>query len=156
LAVAADHRLEPGRSLATGVLIGVGLMAAIDEIVFHQILAWHHLYNHPSPAVARFFDGLLHTAELIALLIGFVALWRLRGRAALAPVSAWAGLFLGAGGFQVFDGVVVHKVLRLHQIRYGVELLPYDIAWNAAGLALIAIGALLARRRERRPSAVDR
>jgi uncharacterized membrane protein len=31
---------------------------------------------------------------------------------------------LGLGGFQPFDGRIDHKVLRGHQIRYGVPLLP--------------------------------
>ena len=38
------------------------------------------------------------------------------------------------------------EVLRVHQVRYGVDLLPYDLAWNFAGLALLAVGAVLLRR----------
>jgi uncharacterized membrane protein len=46
----------------------------------------------------------------------------------------------------VFDGIVDHKLLRLHQIRYGVDVTPYDWAWNLAGLALVLAGlAALAR-----------
>nr|WP_255371726.1 DUF2243 domain-containing protein [Cellulosimicrobium sp. CUA-896] len=62
------------------------------------------------------------------------------------PRSAWAGAFLGAGGFQLFDGVVNHKVLGLHEVRYGVEILPYDLVWNGAGLVLVAVGVVLAVR----------
>lgn len=47
-------------------------------------------------------------------------------------------------GFQVFDGLVDHKVLRTHQIRYGVDLLPYDLAWNLGGAVLIVAGVVLA------------
>jgi uncharacterized membrane protein len=28
---------------------------------------------------------------------------------------------LGLGAFQVFDGIVDHKLLQLHQVRYGVD-----------------------------------
>jgi uncharacterized membrane protein len=41
--------------------------------------------------------------------------------------------------------------LRLHQIRYGVPILPYDLAWNFAGALLLGVGlALLARARKHR------
>lgn len=115
-------------------------MAAVDEIVFHQLLGWHHFYDLSTPAVALASDGLLHSAELIVLVAGFFLFADLRRRNVLAPGSAWTGFFLGAGIFQVFDGLMNHKVLRIHQVRYGVHLLPYDVAWNAFGAALILIG----------------
>jgi hypothetical protein len=40
------------------------------------------------------------------------------------------GCCLGAGSFQLYDGTVQHKLLRLHQIRYDVDLAPYDWTWN--------------------------
>ena len=55
----------------------------------------------------------------------------------------WAGGLIGWGGFQLYDGLFQHKVLRLHQIRYGVDLLPYDLVWNIAGGIGIALGLLL-------------
>lgn len=132
--------LHPQPSLRAAALIGVGVMAAIDEIVFHQLLAWHHFYDLATPAVSLLSDGLLHAAELLALVGGFFWLSDLRRGRALAVRWAWAGFFLGAGGFQLFDGIIDHKVLRVHQVRYGVELLPYDLAWNLAGGALLLIG----------------
>lgn len=45
--------------------------------------------------------------------------------------------------FQLWDGLANHKILRLHQVRYDVELLPYDIAWNVAGGVLLAVGTVL-------------
>lgn len=127
--------------------IGVGIMAAIDEIVFHQILAWHHFYDRATPQIALLSDGLLHTAEIVITVAGFFAFADLRRRHALAPVSAWGGFFLGLGAFQLFDGLIDHKLLRLHQIRYGVDnLLAYDLAWNLAGILLLLIGAALAWR----------
>jgi len=137
--------------MAVCALIGAAVMAAVDEIVFHQVLAWHHFYDRSTPAVGLLSDGLLHTAELLALVAGFTLYADLRRRGALSVPHAWAGLFLGLGGFQLFDGVVDHKVLRLHQVRYGVDLLPYDLAWNAAGLVLLAVGAALYVRAARTP-----
>lgn len=139
-------RPDPGRSALATVLIGIGLMAAVDEIIFHQLLSWHHFYDHSTTSVALLSDGLLHAAELIAIVGGFFLFADLRRRHALAPTWAWAGFFLGAGGFQVFDGLFDHKVLRVHQIRYGVDLLPYDLAWNLFGLALIVVGLVFVYR----------
>jgi uncharacterized membrane protein len=139
-------RAEPPRSFWATFLIGVGIMAAVDAIIFHQLLGWHHFYDRATPAVGLASDGLLHAAELIAIVAGFFLFADLRRHNALAAGWAWAGFFLGAGIFQVFDGIVNHKVLRLHQIRYDVYLLPYDIAWLLSGVALILIGTLLALR----------
>ncbi len=83
---------------------------------------------------------------------GFFLVSDLRHRGELAPAWARAGVFLGAGAFQLFDGLINHKVLRLHQIRYGVELLPYDVVWNAFGTLLLVIGMLLWQRARRSTS----
>lgn len=147
MAEAAEREpADPRRSMLAAGLIGVGVTAAVDEIVFHQLLAWHHFFDRSTSAVALFSDGLLHSAELIILVLGFFMLADVRARRALARTSAWAGFFIGAGGFQLFDGIVDHKVLRLHQVRYVDNLLPYDLAWNGAGLLLLAVGFVLLRR----------
>ncbi|MFE0451778.1 DUF2243 domain-containing protein [Streptomyces sp. NPDC058914] len=134
-------------------LLGAAVMAAVDEIVFHQILHWHHFYDRSTSGAGLVSDGLLHTAELLALVAGFFLFADLRRRHALAPAHAWSGFFLGLGAFQLFDGIIDHKLLRLHQIRYGVDVTPYDWGWNLAGLALLLFGlclAVRATRRERR------
>lgn len=135
---------NPQRSLWATFLIGAGATAAVDEIIFHQLLAWHHFYDGSTGLVALMSDGFLHAAELIALFTGFFMVWNLLRRGSFSRSRGWAGFFLGAGIFQMFDGIIDHKVLRLHQIRYGIEsIVPYDIAWNAAGLVLFLIGAAL-------------
>lgn len=144
--------VRPGRSLGAAALIGIGVMAAVDEIVFHQLLGWHHFYDGSTADVALASDGVLHAAELVVLVGGFFLFADLRRRQALSAPHAWAGFFLGAGGFQLFDGIVDHKLLRLHQIRYGVDILPYDLAWNGAAVLLLLVGGLLlglAQRRDR-------
>ena len=144
------------RSAWVGALIGVGTMAAIDEIVFHQILAWHHFYDRSTPQVGLMTDGLLHAAELVMLVAGIFLVADLARRGTLATGHAWAGLLLGAGGFQVFDGLVNHKVLRLHQVRYGVDNLPaYDAAWVGAGLILVAAGLTVLFRARRTRAGTD-
>lgn len=139
----------PSRSLLYALPIGIGVMAAVDEIIFHQILQWHHFYDLATPTIGIISDGLLHSAELLATVAGLFLVVGLARKGALFKRWAWAGFFLGAGGFQVFDGIVSHKLLRIHQIRYNVDPLMYDIVWNAIGLVLIAIGFWLYRRASR-------
>ncbi|HEV7333720.1 MAG TPA: DUF2243 domain-containing protein [Flavisolibacter sp.] len=131
------------RSLWGAVLIGIGIMAGVDEIIFHQVLSWHHFYDRSTPEIGLLTDGLLHAAELIVIVAGFFVLLDLRRSNALHQPKAWAGFFMGAGGFQLFDGLVDHKALKLHQIRYNVpDLLPYDLSWNIAGLIILLIGII--------------
>ena len=63
--------MERRRSLLAAALVGAALMAAVDEIVFHQILGWHHFYDRSTPAVGLASDGFLHAGELLALVGGF-------------------------------------------------------------------------------------
>ncbi len=151
----ADGSLQRGRSMGVCAMIGVGLMAAVDEIVFHQLLAWHHFYDRSTSDVALMSDGLLHAGELVLLVAGFFLFADLRRRHALVWRAGWAGLLLGAGGFQLWDGIIDHKVLRLHQVRYDVDLLPYDLAWNAGGLLLLAAGTVVALRSRGEGAAAD-
>ena len=153
MTASAGSPVDRRGTLAATAMIGVGLMAALDEIVFHQLLAWHSFYDRSTPEIGLLSDGLLHSVELLLLVVGFFRYADLRRRGALVRRSAGAGLFLGLGGFQLFDGLVDHKVLRVHQVRYGVDLLPYDLAWIGAALLLLAVGAgfALRGRGERRP-----
>ena len=137
------------RSFLSAVPLGIGVMAAVDEIIFHQLLAWHHFFDWGTPAFSVFSDGLLHSAELIAFVAGAFMMHNLLRHQRLCRLSAWSGFFTGLGGFQLFDGIVDHKLLRLHQIRYVNDVLPYDLVWNGAGLMLLLIGWLLYRHSKR-------
>jgi uncharacterized membrane protein len=138
---------ERKQLLTSTALIGIGIMAAVDEIVFHQLLSWHHFYVGSSLDIALLSDGLLHAAELVAIVGGFFMFADLHDRNIKSRIVGWGGFFIGAGAFQVFDGIADHKILRLHQIRYGVEnLWLYDAAWNAFGVTLLMIGLLMLRR----------
>ena len=138
------------RSLVwTGSLLGIGLVASLDEVVFHQLLQWHNFYVHTTDYWRIFSDGLLHLATTILLVISAVRLWT--DRRLLARAGHWraflAGTLFGMGGFQLFDGIVDHMILQLHPIREGVApLWPYDVAWNAFALLLLLAGWFVWRR----------
>ena len=138
-----------GATMLAAVLLGIGIMAALHEIGFHQVLAWHHFVETDNSALALASDGLLHTLELVMLVIGGALMLRLHETGQHAPGYRGAGFLLGMGGFQLFDGIVDHKILGLHQVRYVDNLLVYDLCWNLAGLLLLAIGYWLLRRARR-------
>ncbi len=134
------------RLVVSGLLLGAGAMGAVDEIVFHQLLHWHHFYDRASGTAGLVSDGLLHAATWSATVAGLALLADVRRRRSFAPVRWWGAVLLGAGGFQLWDGVVDHKVLRVHQVRYGVDLTGYDLAWVSGGVLLLVAGALLLAR----------
>ena len=131
------------RSAWSGVLIGIGIAAFVDETVFHQLLHWHHFYDKSTPAAGLFSDGLFHAFGWFAVVAGLVMVADLRRGAGLSGRALLGGIFTGAGFFQVYDGTVQHKLLRLHQIRYHVDLVPYDWTWNVIGALVLVAGVVL-------------
>ena len=134
---------ELGRSAWAGVLVGVGVVAAVDEIVFHQLLRWHHFYDRSTSGMGLVSDGLLHAGSLIALVAGFFLFADLNRRGVASRRSVLGGFLAGAGGFQVWDSFIHHKLLRLHQIRYDVDVLVYDVVWTVGGFLVLAVGVVL-------------
>jgi len=131
------------RNVLSGTLVGIGVAAFVDEVVFHQLLQWHHFYDKSTTAAGLFSDGLFHAFGWFAVVAGLFLFADLRRHRALIP-ARWAGsVLLGTGGFQLYDGTIQHKLLTLHQIRYDVELLPYDIAWNTLAVLMLGVGIWL-------------
>ncbi|WP_150307810.1 DUF2243 domain-containing protein [Planctomonas psychrotolerans] len=131
------------RNVLSGVLFGIGVAAFIDEVVFHQLLHWHHFYDRSTTAAGLVSDGILHAFGWFATVAGLFLLADL-ARRRLVRWDRWTGAVLvGAGAFQLYDGIVHHKLLELHQVRYGVDLLPYDLAWQGAGLAVLLGGIVV-------------
>jgi uncharacterized membrane protein len=145
--MAADAKDDNrGRNLLAGVVLGIGVAAFIDEVVFHQLLQWHHFYDRSTPAIGLVSDGIFHAVGWFATVGGMFLLADLYRRHAMWWTRFTAGLLLGSGGFQLYDGTVQHKLLGLHQIRYEVDLLPYDAVWNVVAAALIVAGVVLVLR----------
>jgi uncharacterized membrane protein len=134
------RRAMPGRSVGAGVLLGIGVAAFLDETVFHQLLHWHHFYDGSTSDVGLVSDGIFHAGGWLAIVVGLFWFADLQRRRTTVPRRVWAGGLIGWGAFQVYDGLFQHKVLGLHQIRYGVDLLPYDLAWDLSGALGILIG----------------
>jgi uncharacterized membrane protein len=134
------------RSVWSGVLIGVGTAAFVDETVFHQLLHWHHFYDRSTASVGLVSDGLFHAFGWFAVVIGLVMVADLRRRGGLVGPGLAGGILVGAGFFQLYDGTVQHKLMGLHQIRYNVNTAPYDWTWDGLAVVLLVVGAFLVRR----------
>ena len=135
---------RPGpASTWSGVLVGIGVAAFVDETVFHQLLHWHHFYDRSTPDAGLVSDGIFHAVGWFAVVAGLFWYAALR-RGADLDVRRWVGgLLMGCGGFQLWDGTVQHKVLGLHQIRYDVDLLAYDVTWNVVAVLLLLGGIVV-------------
>jgi len=152
--VAADRMR---RTLLSGVMVGIGVVGTLDEVVLHQLLDWHHFVDltvyagapldERTRSVGLVADGLFHIVS--TLLLGWGVL-RLRSDFR-TPWEGWqrrfwAGFCLGFGGFNLYDAVIQHKVLRLHEVRRGVDnLLPYDLVFGGIAAIVLVLGVLLLR-----------
>jgi uncharacterized membrane protein len=123
--------------------MGIGVAGFVDETVFHQLLHWHHFYDKGGRAAGLVSDGFFHAGSWTCMVVGIFIFADLQRRGGAVPKRLWAGNLLGWGGFQVYDGLVQHKLLGLHQIRYHVDLLPYDLLWNLAGGIGLLVGLIL-------------
>ena len=157
-----DGGAKPGTDLLRpGVVTGIGVAGTLDEVILHQLLYWHHFYDR-SFAADMVSDGLFHLASTAFLVVGLswamASVWRGRDgdrERAGAWRRFWAGLLLGAGGFNLFDGTVQHKVLRLHEVRMdAADPLPYDVAFLGIAVTVAVTGGVLLRR-SARPLAPD-
>jgi uncharacterized membrane protein len=149
--VAAGRRDGPSL-FWPGVLVGVGIAGTLDEVILHQLLGWHHFYDRSTATVGLVSDGIFHLLSTAVLVLGAIQLVERRHTSPDSPRLALAGILLGAGCFNLYDGTIQHKLLRLHQIRPEAPSdLPYDLAFLTIAAALVLAGALLLRR-TRQPS----
>ena len=139
------------RNVLSGALLGLGVAAFVDETVFHQLLHWHHFYDKSTTAAGLVSDGVFHAVSWFATVAALFLLADLRRRRVFDRRRWSGGLLAAAGAFQLYDGTVQHKLLRLHQIRYDVDVAPYDWAWNVVAVGLLVAGAALLLR-ARRPA----
>lgn len=134
------------RNLWSGFLFGLGAVAFLDETLFHQLLHWHHFYDKSTTDWGLISDGLFHAFSWFATIGGLFLLADLRRRNSLLPTRWWGGMLFGGGLFQLYDGIIQHKVMNLHQIRYVNNVIVYDLVWNLVAGFMIAYGIHLLRR----------
>ena len=148
----------PTLSRRAGIVLGVGLGAFFDGIVFHQILQWHSTGSAVLPPVTMtamrrnmFWDGAFHVFAWAFTLMGvFMLLSDARSRPQLPTARQLAGqLLIGAGGFNIIEGIIDHHLLEIHHVRDLPAHQPlYDYVFLAiAGVGFFIAGLMLARQR---------
>lgn len=132
--------------LAAGIF-GFGFSGLIDVLVLHHVLQWHHLVSgmYPMNTLSGLrtnilADGLFSIGMLIIMSIGASLLWRSERRTdvplAVRPLAGSA--LIGLGVFNLYDGVVDHALLGLHQpLSQGGQYNPH---WIVVSLLVIIAG----------------
>ncbi|TSI04499.1 DUF2243 domain-containing protein [Lysinibacillus sp. BW-2-10] len=145
------NKNDDALNLWSGVFFGVGIVAFLDEAIFHQLLHWHHFYDKATLSVGLISDGLFHAFSWFATVAGLFMLAQLRKRNVWKKQKWIGSLLLGAGVFQLYDGTIQHKLMKIHQIRYNVEIFYYDLTWNVIAILLIIIGIVLIKKKSSIP-----
>lgn len=98
-ATANQRVVHRTRNSWSGFLFGVGLVAFIDEAVFHQLLHWHHFYDKSTTAAGLVSDGLFHAFSWFATIASLFMVADLRRRGGWWVKRWLGGVLLGAGRF---------------------------------------------------------
>lgn len=143
--------------IVAGIFLGVGLGGFFDGIVLHQILQWHHMLSNVRPMttisnidVNTVWDGLFHAFDWIMTVIGVVLLWRAGAREDV-PWSSniyFGSILMGAGLFNLVEGVIDHHILGIHHVKPGPHQLAWDLGFLAVGALLVAVGWVMVQKRE--------
>ena len=151
----------------TGILLGIGIIAFLDETILHQLLQWHTFYWNTDQHGRILSDGIFHAFSTLILLWGTFRLWLGRNnRDASYRYAIVAAIFIGAGAFDLYDGLVQHAILHLHLVnelvcssfasRQDTVLgicrndIPYEIVFDLLALILLVVGIFWWQRVSRR------
>ena len=131
-----------------GIILGLGLLGAIDGIVFHQLLQWHHMVLSDNIQLEIFTDGLFTALFSAKLIWGGVKIFQDARKNQLG--SSWriflGGIFIGGGAFNLVEGIVDHHILQVHRVKpLADNPLMYDLAFLAIGALLVVIGFMIKR-----------
>ncbi|RPF55280.1 DUF2243 domain-containing protein [Aquisalibacillus elongatus] len=129
-----------------GFILGLGILGAIDGVVFHQLLQWHHMIMSPNIHLEIYTDGLF-TAAFSALMVwGAIKIFRDAKKGELGHNGDifLSGILIGGGVFNLVEGIIDHHILQVHRVNPMAENpLLYDLAFLASGVVLILIGLWL-------------
>ncbi|TGD41654.1 DUF2243 domain-containing protein [Pseudotabrizicola sediminis] len=150
------------RSVAPGILLGLGLGGFFDGIVLHQILQWHHMLSCSYPPITlvnlqlnTLADGLFHAAAYVFVAAGVFLLWRQARKPGftLSGRVFTGSLLIGFGIFNLVEGVINHHLLGIHHVNETVlphQWLWWDLGFLAWGAAMLTGGLYMLKPRQRR------
>lgn len=136
--------------IKAGLFLGVGLGGFFDGILFHQILQMHNMLSNVIPVqdlisakINMLWDGFFHAAVWIITLVGIHLLFK----AGKNKQHIWSekilfgSMIAGWSAFNLVEGIINHQIFALHHVmEYVFNPLPYDLAFLASGVILMAIG----------------
>ncbi len=149
-----ETRNRRGPLIAAGVLLGLGLGGFFDGILLHQILQWHHMLSSVRPPqtvsdleLNMVWDGLFEASTWVLTVVGVVVLWR-AGKRDDVPWSSntfVGSILVGAGSFNLVEGLIDHQILGIHHVKPGPNELAWDLGFLAVGAVMAVAGWILLR-----------
>jgi len=142
--------------IIAGIFLGLGLGGFFDGIVLHQILQWHHMLSSIRPPTTisnidtnTIWDGLFHAFDWIMTVTGVVLLWRAGRREDVPWLSNiyFGSILVGAGLFNLVEGVIDHHILGIHHVKPGPHQLAWDLGFLAVGALLVVVGWIMVQKR---------
>ena len=140
--------------IAAGILLGIGLAGLFDGVVLHKILKWHHMLSSVKPLTNTYnlelntlWDGFFLWGIYIVIAVGLVLLWRASqvGDILSSPKIFGACLAIGAGSFNLIEGLIDHHILGIHHVKSGANELAWDLGFLAISAVLVVVGWTLLR-----------
>jgi uncharacterized membrane protein len=141
--------------IIAGILLGLGQAGFFDGIVFHQLLQWHHMFTNIETSntvsgleLNTLGDGLFHLVDWLFTLAGLVVLWfAVRRNDVDLSTTVLIGAFcIGAGMFNVTEGILSHHVFEIHHVKPGVHQLAWDLSFIGAGGLSAIVGWVILNR----------
>jgi uncharacterized membrane protein len=141
--------------IIAGIFLGLGLGGFVDGILLHQLLRWHHMLSNIRPLtnvanenLNMLWDGLFHALDWVFTVVGIILLWRAGGRDDV-PWSSQifiGSILIGAGLFNLVEGLIDHQILGIHHVKSGPNQLAWDVAFLALGALLAVIGWIMIKK----------
>jgi uncharacterized membrane protein len=141
--------------IIAGIFLGLGLGGFVDGILLHQLLRWHHMLSNIRPLtnvanenLNMLWDGLFHALDWVFTVVGITLLWRAGGRDDV-PWSSQTfigSILIGAGLFNLVEGLIDHQILGIHHVKSGPNQLAWDVAFLALGALLAVIGWIMIKK----------
>ncbi len=96
-------------------------------------------------------DGFFHVAAFVLTAIGIGLIWRSRSTSTREPrsnspkssASLVGALLIGAGSFNLIEGLLDHHILQIHHVKPGPNELAWDLGFLALGAVLAVLGWLI-------------
>lgn len=131
-----------------GFTLGLGALGAIDGIVFHQLLQWHHLIVSPNHTLEIISDGIFNILVTVLLVWTSIRLFRDAANDELDNKwnLFWGAVLIGGGTFNFVEGLIDHQILQIHHVKPGSpNQFLYDMLFLLSGIVLVFFGAIFSQ-----------